>query len=83
MVRFVNLDGKPKQFRRQMAEIHFDIKPDSVGEYAQFYEFTGMKEALCAKEIGHWNENYFPAGQTRMRVQTLALVWPETLMRSQ
>ena len=36
MVRFVNLDGKTKQFRRQMSEIHFDIKPESVGEYTQW-----------------------------------------------
>ena len=33
MVRFVNLEGKTKQFRRQMSEIHFDIKPESVGKY--------------------------------------------------
>ena len=36
MVRFVNLEGKLKQFRRQMSEIHFDIKPESVGKYAHF-----------------------------------------------
>ena len=38
IVKFVNLEGKTKQFRRQLSEIHFDIKPESVGKYFQFYE---------------------------------------------
>ena len=33
-VRFVNLEGKLKQFRRQLSEIHFDVKPESVGKLA-------------------------------------------------
>lgn len=32
-VRFVNLEGKLKQFRRQLSELHFDIKPESVGRF--------------------------------------------------
>ncbi|EDO49046.1 predicted protein, partial [Nematostella vectensis] len=29
-IRFVNLEGKPKQTKRGVAEIRFDVKPDSV-----------------------------------------------------
>ncbi|KAK2554242.1 Mitogen-activated protein kinase kinase kinase kinase 5 [Acropora cervicornis] len=41
-IRFVNLEGKLKQFRRQLSEIHFDIKPESVvclqGSVLAFHE---------------------------------------------
>ena len=43
MIRFVNLEGKLKYSRRQMAEIHFDIKPDSVGKLHVFCIF------LCSR----------------------------------
>ena len=61
MVRFVNLEGKLKQFRRQMSEIHFDIKPESVGKCAQFCDYLyypvspaqsyGHKECLYLRNV--------------------------------
>ena len=56
MVRFVNLEGKTKHFRRQMSEIHFDIKPESVGKYAHLYDsFTGMNTILMVDEFLNFN----------------------------
>jgi len=37
-IRFVNLEGRPKQTKRGVAEIRFEIKPDSVGmEHSYYY----------------------------------------------
>ena len=57
VVRFVSLEGKLKQFRRQLSEIHFDIKPESVGKYNQLccvyrsHRWTGLKANRLSRKI--------------------------------
>jgi len=55
MVRFVNLEGKTKQFRRQMSEIHFDIKPESVvclqGSVLAFHEHGLQGRSLHSGKV--------------------------------
>ena len=57
VVRFVSLEGKLKQFRRQLSEIHFDIKPESVGKYTHFccvyrsHRWTGLKTSRLSRKI--------------------------------
>ena len=51
IVKFVNLEGKTKQFRRQLSEIHFDIKPESVGRYFQFYDKLNHTRSLIGSFV--------------------------------
>ncbi|KAL9959145.1 hypothetical protein ACROYT_G036235 [Oculina patagonica] len=55
MVRFVNLEGKTKQFRRQMSEIQFDIKPESVvclqGSVLAFHEHGLQGRSLHSGKV--------------------------------
>lgn len=55
MVKFVNLEGKTKQFRRQLSEIHFDIKPESVvclqGSVLAFHEHGLQGRSLHSGKI--------------------------------
>ncbi|XP_073229993.1 mitogen-activated protein kinase kinase kinase kinase 5-like isoform X4 [Porites lutea] len=55
VVRFVSLEGKLKQFRRQLSEIHFDIKPESVvclqGSVLAFHEHGLQGRSLHSGKI--------------------------------
>ena len=57
VVRFVSLEGKLKQFRRQLSEIHFDIKPESVGKCTHVccvyrsHRWTGLKTSRLSRKI--------------------------------
>lgn len=55
VVRFVNLEGKLKQFRRQLSEIHFDIKPESVvclqGSVLAFHEHGLQGRSLHSGKV--------------------------------
>lgn len=70
VVRFVSLEGKLKQFRRQLSEIHFDIKPESVGKCTHVccvyrsHRWTGLKTSRLSRKIlqtkcarGNWKFN--------------------------
>lgn len=55
IVKFVNLEGKTKQFRRQLSEIHFDIKPESVvclqGSVLAFHEHGLQGRSLHSGKV--------------------------------
>lgn len=55
VVRFVSLEGKLKQFRRQLSEIHFDIKPESVvclqGSVLAFHEHGLQGRSLHSGKV--------------------------------